>query len=138
MAFVASLILVFGTVLVFVANVVLSDRGVLAPGFEQMIHAEIPWLLVSALVAGVLLGVVSVVRKRSWPKVGLVTIEVVVAAFALFFFLDLTRLPAHPLAVHVGERFPAYSLTDQDGAVHTNESDGRRGAALYVFYRGDW
>ena len=134
----SSVLLVAATVAVFVVNVVLSGRGVLAPGYGQMIHAEFPVLLLLPAIFGLGLGIVAFARRRSWLRVGIVAVETTVVAFLLFLFGAMTALPSHRLTVSVGDPFPAYSLVDQDGVAHTFAAGTPRAAALYVFYRGDW
>jgi hypothetical protein len=138
MLFGLSVLLVFGTVAVFVTNVVLGDRGQLGFGFEQMIHARIPWLLLVPVVVGSALGMASLVRRRTWYRSAFVGLEVAICAFALFYFTSFSFLPAHELAVKVGDPLPSFSLGDQDGNVHTVEASAERRPALYIFYRGDW
>jgi hypothetical protein len=138
MLLIASLVLVFGALFVFIGNVIASEGGELGPLFEQMIHARIPWLLIAIAVGGAGLGIWSLVRSRRWYKWVVVPVEVVLAGFLATYFLSLSWLPEHALAVEVGEPFPAYTLVDQDGGVQAAEAGTARRPALYVFYRGDW
>jgi hypothetical protein len=133
-----SLVLVLGAVGVFIGNVTLSEQGQLGPGFQQMIHARVPWLLLAAAVGGAALGVVSLVRARRWYKWAIVPVEIVLAGFLSWYMLDISWLPEHRLALSVGDPFPAYSLVDHDGNPRAMNEGGPRGRALYVFYRGDW
>jgi len=136
--FLSSLVLVFGTVAVFAANVILGDSGRLAVGYRQMVHAEVPYLLIGALALGVMLGIAAVVRRRSLSRIVVVGLEAVVLSFFLYLVFDMTVLPAHELAVSVGDSFPAYALPDQDEVVHTTTVGEARAPGLYIFYRGDW
>lgn len=133
-----SIILVFGAVGVFIGNIALSNQGQLGLGFEQMIHARVPWLLVSSLAIGSALGIWSLVRARRWYKWVIVPVEVLFAGFLIFYFTGASFLPQHELALSPGDPFPSYSLTDQDGRLHTVEVSTDRRPALYIFYRGDW
>jgi len=135
---IASIVLVFAAVGVFVGNVVLSDHGQLGLGFEQMIHARIPWLLLAALALGVGLGVWSLVRARRWYKWAIVPVEVFFAVFLTWYFVSGSILPEHQLALSVGDAFPSYSLVDQDGELHSVQSATERSPTLFIFYRGDW
>ncbi len=134
---IASIVLVFGAVAVLVGNVVMSDQGQLGLGFEQMIHARIPWLLVAALLLGAGLGVASLVRARRGYKWAIVPVEVFFAVF-LSWSISLSFLPEHRLALSVGDAFPSYSLVDQDGELHSVQSATGRSPTLFIFYRGDW
>lgn len=133
-----SVVLVFGAMGVFIGNVMISQQGQLGPGFEQMIHARIPWLLVAALLVGAALGIWSLVRARRWYKWVLVPVEVFFAGLLTFYFTSFSFLPDHRLALSVGDPFPSYSLVDQDGKSHSVQASTARRPALYIFYRGDW
>jgi hypothetical protein len=133
-----SVVLVFGAVGVFVGNVAGSEQGQLGFGFEQMIHARTPWLLLASLLGGASLGVASLVRRRRWYKWAIVPVEVFFAALLTWYLASFSFLPEHRLALQVGDAFPAYALLDQDGGMHRMESGTPRRAALYIFYRGDW
>lgn len=133
-----SIILVFGAVGLFVGNVVLSNQGQLGFGFEQLIHARIPWLLLGSLGIGSALGIWSLVKARRWYKWVIVPVELLFAGLLTLYFTQASFLPSHALALSVGDPFPAYSLVDQDGKVHAVEALADRPPALYIFYRGDW
>lgn len=133
-----SILLVFGAVGMFVGNIAASEQGQLGVGFEQMIHARIPWLLLLPLLGGSALGVVSLVRRRRWYKWGIVSVEVFFAVLLTWYFMSFSFLPEHRLALAVGDRFPAYALLDQDGNLHRVDAGAPRRRALYIFYRGDW
>ena len=126
----ASALLVFATVAVILGNLGAED-GELRLGFEQMIHARVPWLLLSLLWGGAALGLVAVIRERRWYRYGIV-------ALASWCFLSYSYLPDHALALEMGDPFPAYELIDQDGTLRRHDPTGPREPALYIFYRGDW
>ncbi len=138
MLFTLSILLVFGALAVFVGNMSVSEQGQLGFGFEQMIHARVPWLLLAPPFIGAALGIFSLVRARRWYKWALVPVEVFFAGLFTWYLTSFSFLPEHQLALAVGDPFPAYSLVDQDGSVHAVESRTDRKPALYVFYRGDW
>jgi len=147
--FLLSIALVLGAVGVFIGNVAVSEQGELGFGFQQMIHARVPWALIAPALAGAGLGVYSLVRAPRWYKWPIVPVQVLLAGLLTVYFTTLSSLPNHRLALAVGDPFPSYSLVDQDGRLHTfdssfepsesssESSDGGR-PALYVFYRGDW
>ena len=138
MLLIASLVLVLSAFGVYIGNVVLSEQGQLGLGFEQMIHARIPWLLLAAALGGAGLGVASLVRSRRWYKWLVVPVEVGLAGLLTFYFVSVSILPEHRLALSVGDPFPAYSLVDHDGELRAVEPARSGRAALYIFYRGDW
>lgn len=133
-----SVLLVFGALGVFVGNIIVSQHGELGIGFQQLIHARIPWLLVGSPLVGAALGVWNLVRARRWYKWVIVPFEVLLAGLFTWYFTSFSFLPAHRLALSVGDPFPAYSLVDQDGNVHAVDAGAERPPALYIFYRGDW
>jgi hypothetical protein len=138
MPLVISMLLVFGAVGIFIGNVALSERGELGFGFEQLIHARIPWLLLAMAITGASLGVFSLVRARRWYKWLIVPVELVLAGILAFYFTSYSFLPSHQLVVSVGDPFPDYSLVDQNGEMHAYSGAGSGQPMLYIFYRGDW
>jgi len=140
MAFAASMLAVFGTFGLVLWNMAASDTGQLGWGTSQMIHAPYPWLLVGALTAGAVAGLVNLVRRPAWFKWPVVGLECVVAAAVLWYVTAFSWLPQRELLVSVGDSFPAYHLAAHDGSLRTFTpgSDGDRVRRLYIFYRGDW
>lgn len=132
-----SALLVFAT-----AGVVLfqmsTQSPTLVPGYEQLVHARIPWLLLAPLWLGGALGLAALWRRRSIARIAVVALELPLVGLASWYFLSFSFLPPHELARGVGDAFPAYALLDQDGAQVTSEESRAAGPALYIFYRGDW
>ena len=137
MLLISSLVFVLGAVAVVVANGGVTGEGVRF-GYEQLIHARIPWLLLGSLGLGCVLGVASLVQKRAWYKYPVVGVELLLSGVLAWYFTSFSFLPPHQLSVDVGDPFPAYSLRDQDGQVHTVAASVTRQPTLYIFYRGDW
>ena len=132
-----SMLLVFGTLAVIGVNLA-SESPELRLGAGQIIHGRVPWLLLGGLWAGVALGVASLFRGRRLPKLGVLLLEIPLVALVSWYVLVLSVVPAHALAVDVGDPFPGYALADQDGALHEVASREKRTPALYIFYRGHW
>jgi len=132
-----SALLVFGTVGVILTNLSAQD-GELHFGFQQIIHARIPWILIGLVWAGCALGIASWLRKRARYKVALLALELPLVALVSWYFLSYSFLPTHDLAVRVGDPFPAYALVDQDGKLRQWDPSTARKPVLYIFYRGDW
>lgn len=131
-----SALIVFGTVAVVLRNLGAED-GELRFGFEQVIHARIPWLVLGLLWGGFGLGIAAVVRRGSVPRflvVGLELLPVAVVSWHVVF----SFLPSHVLALEVGDAFPAYALKDHDGVLRDVPPSAEGAPALYIFYRGDW
>ncbi len=129
-----SALLVFGTLGVILANLDAQDGEPLL-GIQQMIHARIPWVL---LALGCALGVGSVVRRRTWPKVAVLGLEGALTALVSWYVLSFGFVAPHALAVQAGDPFPTYALVDQEEVLHSVEASTLGEAALYIFYRGDW
>lgn len=132
-----SILLVFGTLALIGANLT-SDAPELQLGAGLMIRGRIPWILLAALWGGVALGVASLFRGRKLPKLGVLLLEIPPVGFVSWYVLVGSMLPAHALAVEVGDPFPAYALEDQDDVLHELEVLEKRPPALYIFYRGHW
>jgi hypothetical protein len=125
-----SLVLVFGNLR--------SEAPDLHLGASLVIRGRIPWILLAVLWGGVALGVASLFRGRKLPKLGALLLEIPPVAYASWYVLFGSMLPAHALAVEVGDAFPAYTLEDQDGVLHHLAALEKRAPALYIFYRGHW
>jgi hypothetical protein len=132
-----SALLVFGVVAWFLTSVN-SFSSELGFGYQQLIHARIPWVVLAALWLGGALGVWAAIRSGRWPSWLLVGVESVFVALLSAYFLSISWLPISQIEVELGDTFPAYSLVDQDGVTRTGAAGGPRQPALYVFYRGDW
>ena len=132
-----SILLVFGTLALIGVNLT-SESPDLHLGASLVIRGRIPWILLAALWGGVALGVASLSRGRKLPKLGVLLLEIPPVAFASWYVLVGSTLPAHALAVEVGDPFPAYTLEDQDGVPHQLAALEKRPPALYIFYRGHW
>ena len=132
-----SILLVFGTLALIGANLALESPE-LPLGAGLLIRGRVPWILLAALWGGVALGLASLFRGRKLPKLGVLLLEIPLVAFVSWYVLFGSLLPAHALAVEVGQPFPAYALEDQDGAPHRLAALEKRAPALYIFYRGHW
>jgi hypothetical protein len=132
-----SMLLVFGTLALIGVNLA-SESPDLRLGAGWIIHGSVPWPLLGALWLGVALGVASLLRGRRWPRLGVLLLEIPLVAFVSWYVLVASAVPAHALAVDVGEPFPGYALADQDGALHEVAAREKRPPALYIFYRGHW
>jgi hypothetical protein len=132
-----SILLVFGTLALIGVNLT-SESPELHLGASLIIRGRIPWILLAALWGGVGLGLASLFRSRKLPKLGVLLLEIPPVVFVSWYVLVGSMLPAHALAVKVGDPFPAYALEDQDGVLHQLAALEKRPPALYIFYRGHW
>ena len=107
-------------------------------GAGLIIRGRIPWILLAALWGGVGLGVASLFRGHRLAKLGVLVLELPAVAYVSWYVLVGSALPAHTLALEVGDPFPAYALEDQDGTLHQVTVGEERPPALYIFYRGHW
>ena len=129
--------LVFGALGWFMASASHSGGG-LPLGYQQFIHARIPWLVLGCLWFGAVLGMVLLFRDRRWLHWAVVLCELPVAAFLSAYLLFLSFPPVTALALGEGDAFPGYELSDQSGRMHRLDAGEPREPALYIFYRGDW
>jgi hypothetical protein len=114
-----------------------SEMPALHLGASQIIQGRVPWLLF-VLWGGVAVGVASLFRGRRLPRLAALLVEIPPVAYVTWYVLVLSVVPAHTLAVDVGDPFPGYALEDQDGALHEVAPAEKRPPALYIFYRGHW
>jgi hypothetical protein len=131
-----SVLLVFGTLTWIVAT--LGSEAPTQLGASLLIRGRIPWILLALLWSGVALGVASLFRGSRLPKLPVVLLEIVPVAFVSWYVISGSVLPAHALAIHVDDPFPAYALHDQDDVLHRRAALEKRPPALYIFYRGHW
>ena len=132
----ASILIVAATVVVVFSNA--AAEGSLPFGFEQMIHARLPWLVLGALALGCGLGLAALVRRRSASRYAVFGAELAMSGLLGWSFVVFSFLPPHSLAVGVGDPFPDYALSDHEGTLRSGDAIGAQGATLYIFYRGDW
>ncbi|MEM7410943.1 MAG: hypothetical protein AAF430_11965 [Myxococcota bacterium] len=133
---VASAVVVFGMVAWIFWAMAPSDT--LRFGFEQIIHARVPWFVLLPMWGGLALGIGSLVRRRPWFAWPVVGVEALLVGLVSVYILQLSQLPPSTLQVAVGDPFPAYSLLDQDEIRHARTEGETRPPELYIFYRGDW
>lgn len=132
-----SMLLVFGALALIGVNLS-SVSPALDLGAGLIIRGRIPWALLAVLWGGVALGVASLFRSRLLPALGVLLLELTTVAFVTWYVAFGSVLPAHSLAIDVGDPFPAYALQDQNGALHEHVALEKRAPALYIFYRGHW
>jgi hypothetical protein len=132
-----SILLVFGTLGLIGVNLT-AEAPELQLGASLIIRGRIPWLLLVVLWGGVALGLASLSSGRKLPKLGVLLLEIAPVAFVSWYVTLGSVLPAHALAIEVGDPFPAYALQDQNGALHERAALEKRPPALYIFYRGHW
>jgi hypothetical protein len=103
-----------------------------------IIRGRIPWILLAVLWGGIALGAASLFRGRNPARLGVLLLEIASVGFTSWYVILGSVLPAHALAIEVGDPFPAYALRDQDEALHERAALEKRPPALYIFYRGHW
>jgi hypothetical protein len=130
-----SMLLVFGTLALIGVNLGSESPGL---GAGLIIRGRVPWILLAVLWGGVALGAASLFRRRHLAKLGVLLLEVAPVGFVTWYVILGSLLPAHALAIEVGDPFPAYALQDQDGVLHERAALEKRPPALYIFYRGHW
>jgi hypothetical protein len=77
-------------------------------------------------------------RKGGWWRYTICGFICFISALFVYWTVVFSQLPDQQLSVSVGEEFIPITLTDHDGnRFHSPDLVGK-GAALYLFYRGDW
>jgi peroxiredoxin len=113
------------------------------------VHLRTPYAAYGLIVTSLILGLVGLrVGLGIWSphaKLAVATLTFLACATMAMggarFFLYAsrgTRNPQFELKLKVGDRFPAFSLTDQNGTIHTNAELRAGNANLVVVYRGDF
>jgi hypothetical protein len=101
-------------------------------------HLATPWYSPVLATLGVFLLVVSLVRRRSIPRVIALVLVAAFAGLQWYFLAVLFKLPAYEGPARAGQPIPAFSTTFADGRPFTEEDlrDGSR--HVMVFFRGRW
>src|SRR5258708_822673 len=113
------------------------------------IHDEVPWpafallaLAMLATIAGMRLALRldSPHAKLGFGLFGFLACVVVGVGGGRFISYSMrgTLNPPHTLNLAVGQRFPAFALRDQNGAVHRGPAADSADATLIYLYRGDF
>ena len=77
-------------------------------------------------------------RKGGWWRYAICGFIIFISAIFVYWTVAFSQLPDQQLSVKVGEEFIPITLTDHDdNKFHSPDLVGK-GAALYLFYRGDW
>lgn len=113
-------------------------------GISYFLMLEVPWIRSAAIpntvltVAGLILTVVALVKRRSRVTViaGLASIFFSVGFLSSFYVL--MKLPAGQATIAVGKDAPDFDLPNQDGETVRLSSFEGTGPVLLVFYRGHW
>jgi hypothetical protein len=97
-----------------------------------------PWYTPILATVGVLLVLVSLMQRRSIPRVLTFLLVLALAGFEWFVLGLQVKLPAYEGPARAGARLPAFASTLADGSPFTDGDlrDGSRRAL--VFFRGRW
>ena len=77
-------------------------------------------------------------RKGGWWRYTICGFIIFISALFVYWTVVFSQLPDQRLSVSVGEEFIPITLTDHDGNKFHSPDLAGKGAALYLFYRGDW
>jgi hypothetical protein len=101
-------------------------------------HLFVPWYSPALATLGALLLLVSVVRRRSIPRVAALLLIVALAGFQWYALVSLMKLPDYAGPAQPGKQLPSFHTTFADGRPFTEADlqDGWRRAL--VFFRGRW
>ncbi len=116
----------------------------IAGGVSYALLLDVPWIRATAIpnsilaVAGLLLSIFAVVKRRSATTVIAGVLSVAISAGFLASVHILMQLPPGQGVLAVGEAAPDFALPNQDGEDVRLSSFKGRGPVLLVFYRGHW
>jgi peroxiredoxin len=113
------------------------------------IHERIPWpafaILALAIVLSIAglrlaLGLASPHSKLGFGLFAFLACIVVGAGGGRFvsYAMRVTVNPPFTLKLAVGQQFPSFALTDQNGTIHRGPASSNAGATLIYVYRGDF
>jgi len=113
------------------------------------IHERIPWpafaMLAAALVLSIAglrfaLGLHSPHAKLGFGLFGFLACIVVGAGGGRFvsYVMRATLNPPFTLKLAIGQPFPSFALTDQNGSIHNGPAQTGAGVTLVYIYRGDY
>lgn len=99
---------------------------------------SVPWYSPALATLGAFLVLVSLVRRRSIPRVLTLVLVTALVGFQWYALVSLMKLPAYEGPARAGQPFPAFHTAYADGRPFTDEDlrDGSR--RVLVFFRGRW
>jgi hypothetical protein len=104
-------------------------------GFKYLF---VPWYTPALATLGAVLLLVSVVRRRSIPRVVFLLLIAAFAGLQWYFLGSLMKLPDYQGPVQAGKQLPAFNSSYADGRPFT-DADLRDGSRrVLVFFRGRW
>ena len=98
----------------------------------------VPWYSPALATLGVFLLLVSLARRRSFPRVAALVVVAALAGFQWFFWVSLIKLPDYAGPARAGQQFPAFSTTLADGSPFTDSDFRDKSRHVMVFFRGRW
>lgn len=101
-------------------------------------YLVVPWQLPVVTTLGAAALLVSVVRRRTVPRLVALVLVGALAGLEWYFTVQLTRLDPYTGPAQAGQELPAFSTLLADGRPFTNQDlrDGRN--HVLVFFRGRW
>lgn len=97
-----------------------------------------PELYLVAFALGVSIAGAASWRDARWPNLAALALSALLLVLGGYFNFVLTRVPATPTALKVGEPAPDFTLPDATGAPVTLAAFRERSPVVLVFYRGYW
>lgn len=127
-----------GTLAVLAVLVAVAGVAGYAALFRVAAIRNHPELYVVASALGVVLAVLALRHERRWPAWVALGLTVLLLAGTAVFNFVLTRVPAGPTVLRVGERAPDFTLPDAGGRPVTLADLRGKKPVVVVFYRGHW
>jgi hypothetical protein len=106
--------------------------------FNVLQRMFVPWYIPILATVGAACVLVSVTRRRTWPRWTALVLVTLLGGFEWLMLGAAVRLPQYAGPVHAGAKLPTFSTTTAGGEVFANRDLEQGVATVLVFYRGRW
>jgi hypothetical protein len=106
--------------------------------FNVLQRMFVPWYIPILATVGAACVLVSVTRRRTWPRWTALVLVTLLGGFEWLMLGAAVRLPEYVGPAHAGAKFPTFSTTTAAGEVYSNADLEQGVATVLVFYRGRW
>jgi hypothetical protein len=97
-----------------------------------------PWYVPILATIGVLLMIVSALRRRGMTRSIVLGLLIFVCGLEWLTLLVLTKTPAYNGPAVTGHQVPAFTTTRADGAVFSDQDLAKGASTILLFFRGRW
>ncbi|MDZ4782183.1 MAG: hypothetical protein SGJ19_18200 [Planctomycetia bacterium] len=106
--------------------------------FNVLQRMFVPWYIPILATVGAACVVVSVIRRRTWPRWTALALVALLGGFEWLMLGAAVRLPEYAGPAHAGAKLPTFSTATAAGEVFANRDLEQGVATVLVFYRGRW